>query len=84
MIYQVHPNHGRHFATNDAEERENIKNGWKTVTEEEFYGKKEDPEQESEDFELSRDDLAELYELKFNKKPHHKMTAETIKAKLDE
>lgn len=34
--------------------------------------------------EFSRDDLAELHELKFGKKPHHKLSAAKIKAKLDE
>lgn len=37
MIYQVHPDHGKHFAQNMLEAKQNEKNGWKTVTEEEFY-----------------------------------------------
>lgn len=80
MIYQMHPNHGRHKAISSQEAQANEENGWETVTEEEFYAgivKKEKPV-------FNRDDLAELFELKFGKKPHHKMTAETIQAKLDE
>lgn len=43
MIYQVHPEHGRHFAQSLIEAEANEKNGWRTVTEDEFYGaKKED------------------------------------------
>ena len=37
MIYQMHPNHGRHMAGSPQEAQENEKHGWKTVTKEEFY-----------------------------------------------
>lgn len=39
MIYQVHPQHGHHYAMTPQEARENEKNGWKTVTEKEFYSR---------------------------------------------
>lgn len=79
-IYQMHPNHGRHIAYNTVEADANIKNGWKTVTKEEYYNgivKKEG-------YQLSRDELIELYELKFGKKPAHNMKTETLKEKLGE
>lgn len=88
MIYQKHPNHGRHVAANDREERDNIKNGWKTISKDEFYGLTPAIEGESEEInedELSeREKLALNYEIKFGKKPPHNMKTENIKAKLDE
>jgi len=36
MIYQVHPEHGKHIAYDPKEAQWNIQNGWKTVTEDEF------------------------------------------------
>jgi len=77
MIYQTHPDHGKHISYGTIEADANIENGWKTVSKDEFYGK-------PKEFTMSRDDLAELYELRFSKKPHHKMKAETIQEKLDE
>lgn len=79
MIFQKHPRHGKHIAYNNLEANSNIDNGWETVSEEEFYGAKK-----KDDLGLSDSDLSELYEMKFGKKPHHKMTAESIKAKLEE
>ena len=38
IIYQVHPDHGRHMANSLMEAKANEKNGWKTVEEAEFYG----------------------------------------------
>lgn len=75
MIYQTHPEHGRHIAYNTLEAESNEKNGWKTVSEDVFYGKK---------YIMPRDQLVEAYELKYGKKPHHAMKDETIQAKLDE
>lgn len=40
MIYQLHAEHGKHFAASIQEAEANEKNGWRTVTEAEFYGKK--------------------------------------------
>jgi len=86
MIYQLHHEHGKHIAYGTVEADANIENGWKTVTEEQFNcGQlKEKAKKESETPEFSRDDLVELHVLKFGKKPHHKLSAAKIKAKLDE
>jgi len=87
-IYQLHPNHGRHIAYNQLEEKGNIENGWATVTKEEFYSgilsKPKPKEENKEEYKLSHDELVELYVLKFGKKPHHKLSAENIQKKLDE
>jgi len=38
IIYQIHEKHGRHMACSHTEADTNEENGWKTVTEAEFYG----------------------------------------------
>jgi len=103
MVFQTHPDHGKHIAYTSLEAEDNIENGWKTVSKDEFYGieklkkvfdasvVKIDTSKpaktdhfETKEFTVSHDDLVELYELKFGKKPHHAMKDETIQAKLDE
>lgn len=89
IIYQMHPNHGRHKAFNNQEAVENNANGWETVSEEEFYAgilkKVEIIEETDESDELSeREKLSIRYEMKFGKKPSHLMKDETIQKKLDE
>lgn len=79
MIYQMHPTHGRHIAYNSIEADANIKNGWKTVTEAEFYPQKTDNVDDDE-----RAALIELYVEKFGERPHHRSSNATIQAKLDE
>ena len=86
IIYQMHPNHGRHKAFSHNEAKENNENGWKTVTEEEFYAgilKKAEIIEESDEL-SDRDKLVISYEMKFGKKPSHLMKDETIQKKLDE
>jgi hypothetical protein len=85
-IYQIHHNHGRHIAYNQLEEKSNVENGWATVTKEEFYAGiiKDKPEEVKAEYKLSRNELIELYELKFGKKPAHNMKTENIQSKLDE
>jgi len=88
MFYQRHKDHGYHFATSDAERLANELNGWETIAEEEFWSRgkavkpKEKPK-EPEAEEIPHDVLVELYEMKFGKKPHHKMKDATIKDRLD-
>lgn len=91
MIYQIHKVHGRHMAANHLESVSNEKSGWVTVTEKEFYARSEKPaevKQEPAKIESSpetdeRDQLAALYESKLGKKPHHRMSIESIKAAID-
>lgn len=77
MIYQMHPNHGRHMAGSPQEAEENEKHGWKTVTKEEFYSQKTVDDDE-------RAALIELYVEKFGERPHHRTSNATIQSKLDE
>lgn len=74
MIYQIHEDHGKHFALNHNEAKANNENGWKTVSKEEFYGIKEEEIPQA---------LIDQYKEKFGKAPHHKMKLETIQGKLD-
>lgn len=39
MIFQAHPQHGKHIAYTPLEAERNRKNGWKDVTEDQFYAK---------------------------------------------
>lgn len=51
IIYQIHKEHGKHMANTLMEAELNEKNGWKTVTETEFYGdipKREEKSDEAE------------------------------------
>lgn len=75
MIYQVHESHGKHIAYNTLEATSNNANGWKTVTEAEFYAEYKKPPKS--------DDLSARYEAKFGKKPHHKMKPESIEEALN-
>ena len=61
------------------EAESNEKNGWKTVSEDEFYATEKPVEVAA----VVRDIVAE-YTDKFGKPPHHKMKPESIIAKLDE
>jgi hypothetical protein len=87
MIYQMHPNHGRHMPSSLQEAESNEKHGWKTVTEEEFYreanamkaGNKTDSVDDDE-----RVELITRYVEKFSERPHHRCSNATIKAKLDD
>jgi Sec7-like guanine-nucleotide exchange factor len=91
MFYQIHEKHGRHMAGTLTEAEANEKNGWKTVTEQEFYGQTSETTLENvphETLEESNEDvprsvLEDAYEMKFGEKPHHRMKNETIKAKLE-
>ena len=47
MIYQMHKDHGRHMPITVLEAQANEKNGWRTVTREEFY--KEIQERQGQD-----------------------------------
>lgn len=75
MIYQMHDKHGRHLAISQPEADANLKSGWRTVTKEEFYGKKEKIE--------DNDPLIQAYFAKFGKMPHHKMKRKTIEDKVN-
>lgn len=88
IIYQIHPQHGRHMALTNLEADANIKSGWKTVSEEEFYdvprGTPENINEDNDGDDIPRAVLEELYVAKFGKKPPANAKDATIKAKLEE
>ena len=87
MIFQIHKHHGWHMCNNNLEAEANIKAGWVTVTEKEFYDRpkkvsmeKAIPTAPVEEF--ISNDIADQYEAKFGKRPHHRMNIDTIEAAL--
>ena len=100
MIYQMHQYHGRHIAYNGLEAEANRKSGWKDVTEAEFYASQkreasppasveteavaEASQEVEETGDEDRETAAAAYELKFGKKPHHRMGTDTILKALDD
>lgn len=89
MIFQISGTHGYHIAMTESEAKANEENGWKTVTEAEFYKRDSVPRetleesQPEDDEEIPRAVLVDLYKSKFGKKPHGRMTDESIKEKLE-
>lgn len=91
MIYQMHQYHGRHIAYTSQEATANREAGWEDVTEEQYYAgivddSKNVPREtlESDNEEIPRNVLVDLYVAKFGEKPHNRMKDSTIKAKLEE
>lgn len=99
MIFQTHPLHGKHIAYNTAEAEYNNKQGWETVTEDNFYGKVskaeipanieeshivEASEEVAETNDEDRQTAAAAYELKFGKAPHHRMKVDSILKALED
>lgn len=88
MIYQINPKHGYHIAYDQHEAIRNEKNGWKTVTKEEFYadeakGTTGEVERIVEVIEeKAEEELTKQYEAKFGKKPHHRLKRESIEKAL--
>lgn len=81
MIYQKSEKHGYHIAYAIQEAEANEKNGWKTVTEEEFY-KRDNKKTESE-VDIIVESIEEKYEKKFGKRPHHRMKRESIEEAIN-
>lgn len=80
MIYQMHKDHGRHISYNELQAQANRKNGWRDVTEKEFY---EIPPRKMSVIADDHGALVKAYEEKFGKKPHYKFSDEKIKASLN-
>lgn len=92
MIFQIHEKHGKHIAYSPNEAQSNEKNGWRTVSKEEFYGtfKADDLVADIPEIEKHYKDplegyaeLVEAHVRRFGKKPHPKAGAETIRKKLN-
>jgi len=82
MIFQMTHGKGRHIAYDANEAKLNEKNGWVTVTKEQFYDIKRYPSVENIKNPID-DDLKQLYEDKFGKPPHHAMKEAGIKKALN-
>lgn len=86
MIFQMHKFHGRHFAATEVEAQVNRKNGWRDVTEEEFYASnkpKKEPAPKVASADVPRETLISDYTSLFGKPPHHKMKDDTIQAAIN-
>ena len=82
QIYLVHPTHGKKIAVSLADRDNDIKSGWKAVTEDVFYPKTAAKPEPIPD--ATRDDLVAKYTEKHGKPPHHRMTDATIEASLND
>ena len=79
VTYMSHPQHGKLTCT-VAEVEANKKNGWSVMNSTEVE-KPPKPILPSIEIEMS---LADRYEQKFGKRPHHRMMDKTIEQKLME
>lgn len=68
LSYMVHPKHGRMPVYSETEAKYNEKSGWVSEV-----------EKPKENIESPED----MYEKKFGKRPHHRMTQENIKKALE-
>lgn len=82
QIYLVHSRHGKKIAHQEKEAEADKKVGWKEVSEDVFYNRNQkapEPVKAGQDT-----DLVAKYEAAKGKKPHHRMTNESIKEALNE
>ena len=81
IIRMTHPLHGEMDVYTEAEVTANQKNGWKL-----YETVKETVSETSKVVEKNTSEItiAEQYEAKFGKKPHHRMSQSTIEAALKE
>ena len=91
MIFQFHEKHGKHISYSPLEVEHNNKHGWRTVSKDEFYATSPFVKTVSDEFCDTKNtventetvSLADLYESKFGKKPHHRMKPSTIEAAIN-
>lgn len=87
QYYLVHARHGKKIAHQDKEAEADKKNGWKEVTEDEFFNRKKEPEKavKIESVKEGQDpDLIAQFEALKGKKPHHRMSNESIREALND
>lgn len=83
QIYLSHKRHGKKIAMDLKESEADKKNGWSEVAEEVFFNRKPVTEQVKEEkAEKISPDLVAQYEEKHGKKPHHRMSEESIRAAI--
>lgn len=80
QIYLKHPRHGKKIACAIWEADNDKKAGWVEITKEEYWPTtKEEVKTDNE-----REELATRYLDKFGKPPHHRMSNDSIRQKLEE
>ena len=82
IIRMAHPLHGEMDVYTESEVTVNEKNGWKRR--QDVPAVEQSPEKSADVSVVVMEALAEQYEAKFGKKPHHRMSQSTIEAKLKE
>lgn len=83
QFYLVHPRHGKKIAHQDKEADADKKAGWKELTKEQFFGPKPEPVKVTE--KSGQDaDLVAQYEALHGKKPHHRMSNDSIREALND
>lgn len=83
QFYLIHVRHGKKIAYQDKEAEADKKVGWKEVTEDEFYGKNK--KADAEVVTSTQDnDLVAQYKTKHGKKPHHRMSNDSIREALND
>lgn len=81
MVYMTHPLHGAMHVYTDAEVETNKKNGWEVI---EPIKTVKFLEARIAEIPAEIKSLAEQYEEKFGKKPHHRLSEKNIEIALKE
>lgn len=84
QFYLVHPRHGKKISHQDKEAEADKKAGWREVTKEEFFPKpavKAEPEKSKE---VQDPELIAQFEALNGKKPHHRMSNDSIREALND
>lgn len=85
QIYLSHARHGKKIAIDLKEADADKKNGWREVTQDEYFNRKPKAEPKPEPEKKPIDaDLVSQYEAKHGKKPHHRMSEDSIRAAVAE
>lgn len=83
QFYLVHARHGKKIAHQDKEAEADKKAGWKEVTKEQFFGAPKPLEPTIE--KAGQDsELVAQYEALHGKKPHHRMSNDSIREALND
>lgn len=83
QFYLVHKRHGKKIAHQDKEAEMDKKAGWKEVTEDVFYGRNL-AEVKPEPVKSQDPDLVAQYESLHGKKPHHRLSNDSIREALND
>lgn len=85
QFYLVHERHGKKIAYQDKEAELDKKAGWKEVTKEVFFGAQKAPEPVKATEKAGQDaELVAQYEALHGKKPHHRMSNDSIREALND